>query len=390
MQSRFFLSAITADSHQQAESWAIPVCLKTSATPICRILTTDDPAIPIPADISLPIFFANAGARGYYRALYTPSQYHAIVAKAETALTPSEKIGLLGDRWALVRSGQSNLGDYLDLALALKQDPNAAVLDTVHQELEKVDAEIATHEDRAQLNAVIRNQFGPVYSALGNPAKGESFDRQQLRSTLFEILGQARDPIVLGQAQLLAARVFADGNKKDKTLDSALSDSAVLVSAANGDAAFYEKVLAVSQNSGDPGEKSDALRTLARFRDPALVQRTLDYAVSGQVRNQDSGAVLDILLRHSETRDQAWDYIQKNWDKVHAQLTVSSGTDLVAATGYFCSVKQRDEVTRFFATHRVEASARAFAKAIDGINDCIQLRATQQQHLHQWLESKTN
>ena len=71
----------------------------------------------------------------------------------------------------------------------------------------------------------------------------------------------------------------------------------MLVSASNGDAALYDKVLAVSRNSGDPGEKSDALRTLARFRDPALVKRTLDYIVSGEVRNQDSWTALVALLR---------------------------------------------------------------------------------------------
>ena len=35
-------------------------------------------------------------AKGYYRTAYTPTQYSAIVAKAETALTPPEKIGLAG------------------------------------------------------------------------------------------------------------------------------------------------------------------------------------------------------------------------------------------------------------------------------------------------------
>ena len=388
-QSRFFLSA-TAGKNPQDQRWTIPVCLKTNAVPICRILTPEDPAIPIPADIALPVFYANAVDKGYYRTLYTPSQYQVIVTKAETALTPPEKIGLLGDRWAFVRSGQGKVGDYLDLVLALKQDPSADVLDTAHQQLQRIDTQIATDQDRAQLAAVIRREFGPIYASLGAPAKGESFDRQQLRGTLFEMLGEARDPAVLIQAQQLAARVFAVSNKKDKTLDPALSDSAVLISATNGDAALYDKLLAVSKNSGDPGEESDALRTLARFRDPALVQRTLDYTVSGEVRNQDSGAVLGTLLRHRETRDQAWDSIRANWQKVHAQLTVSSGTDLVAATGNFCSVRQRDEVIDFFGTHKVEASERTLAKAVDSMNDCIQLHSIQQPDLHKWLEKNTN
>jgi aminopeptidase N/puromycin-sensitive aminopeptidase len=400
-QRRFFLSSTTAagaadnaklaandGKSQPDQRWTVPVCLKTSDKPICRVLTPEDSSIPLPMDVGLPMLYANADGKGYYRTLYTPKQYSEIVAKVETALTPPERIGLLGDRWALVRSGQASVGGYLDLVLALKQDPNAAVLDLAHRQLEKVDSDIATNEDRAEFAAVVRRQFGPVYAALGSPVKGEPFDRQQLRGTLFEMLGAAQDPAVLAQAQQLTARVFAVDNKKDKTLDAALSDSAVLVSASNGDTALYDKLLAVSRNSGDPGEKTDALRTLGRFRDPALVNRTLDYLVSGEVRNQDTWIVLTALLRDRATRDQTWEYMQQNWDKVHAQLTVSSGAEVVRATGNFCTVRQRDQVIDFFATHKIEAAERTLAKAVDSINDCIQLRSTQEPDFHSWLEAQ--
>jgi aminopeptidase N len=384
MQSRFFLSSAVAN--KKGQGWTVPVCLKTNGQPTCRVLTPEDASLPM--DTGAPIFYANAGGKGYYRTAYTRPQFNAILAKVETALTPPERIGLLGDSWALAASGRSSIGDYLDLVMELKQDPNAAVLDTVQKKIEVIDSNIATKGDRAELAAVLRRQFEPVYAALGIPAKKESFDRQQLRGILFQLLGDAEDPTVLSQAQQLTTRVFDVNHKKDKTLDATLADAAVLVSANNGDHALYEKVLAVSRNSSDPGEQTDALRTLARFRDPALVRRTLDYVASGAVRNQDSWAVLVALLKDRETRDQTWTYIQKNWDKVHAQLTVSSGAEVVGATGSFCTVRQRDEVAGFFADHKVDATERTLAKAIDSINDCVQLRDSQELNLHQWLASQ--
>jgi aminopeptidase N/puromycin-sensitive aminopeptidase len=225
-----------------------------------------------------------------------------------------------------------------------------------------------------------------VYSALGGPAKKESYDRQQLRGTLFELLGEARDPAVLAEAQMLTARVFAVGSEKDKTLDSTLADAAVQVSAAHGDVALYDKVLAVSRNYSDPAEQIDALRLLAQFRDPALVKRTLDLIASGEVRNQDSGTMLTALMRDRETRDQAWEYVRKNWEQVRAQFTVSSGAEVVEATGSFCTEKQRDEVIGFFATHKVAAAERTLARAVDSINDCIEVRAVQEPKLHAWLQ----
>ncbi len=398
-QSRFYLSAEETNrpiggrrpQFPQFPQWTVPVCLKTGTLPVCRVLTPEDSTLPVPADLRTPFLYANAAAKGYYRTAYTPAQFTAILANAATGLTPPEQIGLLGDRFALVRSGQSPIGDSLDLIVALKQDSSAIVLDTIKKQLERIDSDIASGQDRTQLDAVLQRQFGPAYAALGAPRNDDSFDRRQSRGTLFEILGAANDPAVLAQAQQLTQRIYAPGagdNKRDKTLDPALTDAAILIATTNGNAALYDQVLAASKDPTDPGQQTDALHTLARFRDPALVTRTLDYAVSGQVRNQDSWTVLAALLRDPNTRDQAWAYIQHNWAKVHAQFTTNSGVRVVAATGSFCTVKQRDEVASFFATHKVDASERTLAKAIDTIDDCIQTRATQQPNLHQWLAAQ--
>jgi aminopeptidase N len=389
-QNRFFLTPPRnqpADRVEDgAQGWTIPVCTKTSGKPICRAFTPKDSTLSVPMDIGLPFVYANAVGKGYYRTAYTPAQFNAIVPKAETALTAPERIGLLGDRFALVRSSQGTVGDYLNLVLALKQDSDATVLDSMYRRLLKINSDIATDEDRAQLAAVLRGQFGPIYAALGPPVKNEPYDRQQLRGILFELLGAAKAPAVLAQARQLTDRVYAQRGKVDKTLNSTLADAAVLLTTTNGDASLYGKIFAVSEDSTDPGEKADALHLLARFGDPALVTRTLDYAVSGQVRNQDSWTVLAALLANRETRDQTWAYIQQNWDKVHAQFTTDSGVRVVAATGFFCSARQRDDVVSFFATHKVDASQRTLAKAVDSMDDCIQLRASQEPNLHHWLE----
>ena len=385
-QSRFFLSPnSTSPTSQQ---WTLPVCLKTDGKPVCRLLTPGEATLPIPADLSTPFFYANAAAKGYYRTAYTPAQYKAIEAKVEAALTPAERINFIGDRWALVPSGRSSIADYLNLVLALKQDPNPAVLQTALAKVYVIKGRIAAGEDLAQFNAILRREFGPIYAALGQPSKHDSFDRRQLRATLFEILGAADDPAILSQAREIAERSFARNGKKDKNLDPTLTDAAIMLAATTGNAELYDKVLAASKNSSDPGLQSDSLGTLSHFFDPTLVTRTLDYAASGQVRNQDSWRIFSVLLQQRATRAQAWTYIQQNWDKVRAQFTTNSGVRVVAATGSFCTAEHRDQVTSFFSTHPVDASARTLAKSIDSINACIQFRAAQEPSLQQWLETQ--
>jgi len=382
-QRRFYVSA-PSSTQSTSQSWTIPVCLKSGAQPICRILTPADPALPIPADASLPVFYANASDRGYFRTAYTPAQLKAIIANAESDLTPPERIGLVGDRWALMRAGQGSVGDYMSLVLALKADPSAAVLETALGNVSVVNSRIADNADRTRLALLVRTEFEPVYKALGPPAKSDSVDRQERRALLFELLGSADDPGVLADARRMANRVYQ--TPTDKSLDPLLSDAAVLVAASHGDADLYDKVLAASKDGSDPSQQSDALHTLTRFRDPVLVKRTLDYAASGQVRNQDSWIVFANLLSGRETRDQAWAYIQVNWDKVQAQTTTNSGSRIVAATGSFCNAPQRSEVASFFAAHKVAAADRTLSKSLDSIDSCMRLKSDQAPQLKQWLQ----
>ncbi|MDE1176577.1 MAG: M1 family metallopeptidase [Edaphobacter sp.] len=383
-QQRFFLSNPRQTS--TAQQWSLPVCLKTDGQPSCHVLTPEENSITIPATTG-SLFYANARAKGYYRTAYSSDQLRAVSAQAETALSAPERIGLLGDQWALVRSGNGSIGDYLNLMAAMKNDPSGSVMGSLTVKLAWIDSHLANEEDRKLLASSLQHEFGPVYAALGRPRRGDSYERQELRAQLMDILGMAKDPAVMAEARKIADESYASGSHRDD-LDPMLTDKAVRIAAASGDAAFYEKVLAASKNPADPGSQHDALITLALFTDPALVTRTLDYVTSGAVRNQDSWIPISVMLLNVETREQTWTYIQNNWEKVHAQFTTNSGSRVVGAAGSFCSAEKHDEVATFFASHKVDAAERTLAKALDNINDCVQVRAAQQPALHQWLMSQ--
>jgi len=380
-QSRFFNSSESTP----AQSWTLPLCFKTSAAPHCSLITPTMHDVASPPDAAAPLY-VNAATRGYFRTEYTPEETAAITAAAETKLSVEERIGFIGDRWALMEAGHGSVGDYLDLALALKNDPNANVLETALGNVQAIDRRIASPEDSERLHALIRKQFGPIYAAAGGPVKKEPEDHMERRSLLFNLLGAADDPAVEKQAETITTQLFSGKG----TTDPALNDASVAMAAKNGNAAFYDAMKTVSQNSTNPSLQQETLLLLSNFQDPALVKRTLDYAVSGEVRNQDSYQLIVALLANSRSRAQAWDYVRNNWDKVHEQLTTSSGQRLVGATGSFCTVAQRDDAQAFFATHKVENAERTLKQAYDASTDCIRLRATEEPKLKLWLDAQSN
>ena len=367
------------------ERWTIPVCMKGDG---CRLIAPESSTIntKIGAETKAPFFFANADDKGYFRAAYANDDYAAIVANAETGLSAAERIGLLGDRWALMRAGDGTVGEFLDLGLALKQDPDPTVTESVLGRIGAIGMRIASDDDHARLDAVVRREFGPVYAAMGGPHRHESEDHSELREALFEALGDAHDPQVLAEAQRLTEQLFS-GKKAD---DPNIIDAAVALTAVKGDAAMYDRLVNVVRVTKDPDFRDASLRALTWFESPELVERTLEFAVSDEVRSQDSWGLIALLLERRETQEQAWKFVREHWDEIARKATAGSGAHIVEAAGSFCSVEKHDQVAEFFAAHKVESAERTLAKALERISDCTQLRAAQEPNLRQWLAAHGN
>ena len=107
---------------------------------------------------------------------------------------------------------------------------------------------------------------------------------RELRETLFEVLGRAQDPAVMAEAEIetQAAILRAEAGG---SADCGRSRRAGDVEGRRGD---VRAAAEGAQNATDPDLKEAALNALTRFQDPLLVIRTLEYAVSDAVRNQDS------------------------------------------------------------------------------------------------------
>jgi aminopeptidase N/puromycin-sensitive aminopeptidase len=381
-QKRFFLNPKETEDQQQ--SWTLPVCMKTSADqPDCPILSADAQWLQAP---HAQVFYGNAGGKGYYRSRYDSADYQQLLRLVESSLTPSERITFLGSQWAQAHAGIATVGDFLNLAAAVREDTSPAVIDTVSTAVRSIDQQIAsTPEEHAQIAAWVRKNFAPALSGLGLPAPGDAPDKNLLRATLFALLGDiGADPQIILEARQISQQYLRDPTSVDPTLAA----RALNVAAQNGDAAFFDQLREASETAGDPQLRIQALLALAQFRDPALVIRTLDYAVSAKVRNQDAVRLVRIEMSDRRTRDIAWQWVEQNWPRVQAQITTWGGGYLVESTGNFCSAERTSQVTDFFREHTVLAASHALDLARDNITNCVNLRAAQGTNLERWLQTE--
>src|SRR5581483_9687813 len=257
---------------------------------------------------------ANAGAAGYYRVGYQPEAVRALAADAETKLSPAERISVQNDIWASVRVGREPVGDYLAFAQGLQSDRNRAVMEDVLGRLDFIQRYLVRDSDRDSYRAWLRQYLSPAIKEVGwEPKAGESDEQRTLRARLFNSLGyDGRDPEALAEARKIADKALADPS----SVDHELAAGALSLAALNGDAGFYDKVMAALKNTKSPEEYYNYFFTLTQFGDTRLLQRTLDFSISPDVRSQDALQLVTGVLENPAGEKLAWDFIRQHWPEL--------------------------------------------------------------------------
>jgi aminopeptidase N len=366
------------------QTWTLPVCFKANdGQPRCEVLDRPKQTFTAPGCFNV---FANADSRGYYLTEYTPAAVRAL-AKSAGGLKPVERISLLGDEWWMVRAGRHDIGVHHDLASSLAGDETAAIVDAVATQLAFTGEYVATPQLRPGYEAWIRERFGPPLAALGIPGNaGDADERQSRRAELLTLVAlTGNDTMLQARARELAIAYIAN----PMSIAGTLVPAVLRVAAAAGDAALYDRYMAQLETvRGQPEEYYRFFNALPAFDDPALVQRTLNFALSPAVRTQDTGALIGGLLRQPHSREAAWAFIQREWATLTRKLGGFQGIPgIVGPLGSFCSTEAAMQVRTFFARNPVPSSERTLQRALERIETCAALVARQSPALNAWLSA---
>jgi len=380
-QTRYFRNRELLNAGSK-ELWQIPVCLKAGNREKCELLTSKTQSLELTG--CAPVY-ANAGARGYYHSGYDAANLHHLAVGAQQDLSPAERVQLIDDAWAEVRVDRIRVGDFLALAESLKNDPTRAVSDELAQELQYVDQHLTTGADRQQYEAWVRQTFSPVGEQLvWTPQPNDIEEQRARRADLLTLVGEVgHDPKLAEFSRQLTEKAL-----QGEAVDPTLLYPALNIATRNGDAALYDAVQKRAQSSGSPEEAFRFLRALGNFQKPALVERSLEYAVSSQVRSQDAPFLIGRLMGNPDTQDQAWDWIRQHWSQVEAKLTNFSTGAVVDGAGSFCDAGHKQQVQDFFSQHPIPSAQRTLQQSLEFIANCVDLKQQQEPNLATWLQQQ--
>jgi aminopeptidase N len=372
--------------------WQVPVCAKgingnSAGAQQCFLLTKREQEFTLKG--CSKFVFPDSSAQGYYRFEYDSAALRQLGDSADKALTPEERIALVGNEWALMRIGKHSVGDYLALGAQFKNTPGATLLGQFGRHLNFVNEYLLTDEDRPAFQAWMRTQFSPLLQQLGyNGRPSDTPEDKEKRSLLFEGLGNmAQDPEVIQQAQTLVQQYMKDPSSVDGTLAPAV----VVVAARHGNADLYNQYKAQMQKASSPEQYYMFARSLGQFPESDLIQQTLASSLSDKVRGQDLYMLMP-MMGNPTSQQATWDFMRKNFEQLHAKAGGGLGSVGIFLYGAeaFCSTEKAEEVQQFFQQHPVPGTERNQKEVLESINSCVDLRSQQQSNLSAWLKQQGN
>jgi aminopeptidase N len=383
-QQRFMVDA----ARNEAGRWQIPVCVKAAGqpSPTCDVITDETRALKLPGACASWVF-ANAGAHGYYRTAYPSDMLRAMAPRVETDLSAPERLVLLDDEWALVRAGRHSAGDYLTLAAGYGREHASGVLEEVAHRLGVIVEDLTTEATRPRLETFTRSLLRPLFDEVGfAAAASDTDDRRSLRAVLIGALGTiSQDPDVISKARAALDRSLGGGAPLEPTLAGAV----VKTAAVHGDAKLFDALAAAADRASSPEEQYRYLYALGDFREPALIDRGLQHALSPQLRSQDTALYLARFFANPAARGRAWTFLTEHWPALEPKVTIFGGdTNVIRSLSAFCDAPSRDAITSFFAAHPLPAAARTLNQTVEQINNCIALREKQTPEVGTWLAAR--
>ncbi len=363
-------SAATAGA---APQWHVPVQLRittTRGTETRRVLlSARENRIPLPDGWTSVL--ANDGGHGFYRVRYSSDLLSGLQKDGLNNLAPVERFNLLNDTWAATVAGMISSADYLALTEHFRHEQDPHVWAVMLGSFSTIN-HLLDESDRPLLASLVRDRVSPMFHQLGwTPRLDERDLVKELRGDIIRALGTlGRDETIQAQAR----EAYTALQQQSRPIDPNVIPALVSILAFTGDAARYEEFSGRFRQATTPQEERRYLFSLAAFRTPELLERTLAKTLTDEIRTQDAPFLVSSLLHNVYIREKAWEFVKANWERMD-KLFPKSGLRRMCGgiTGLSTPELERD-VRDFFASRKIDLGGKTLEQYLEQLHIAVQFR----------------
>jgi tricorn protease interacting factor F2/3 len=250
---------------------------------------------------------------GFYRTKYSKDLLNSLSNLIkENKLNNEDKWGIHNDLWALCNLSQESVENYVGFVKNYLNEKDYTILAEISASIRKLDRIYYYESWWPKTKDKLMNLLLPTYkehlNKLGwDKKRSDSTEDILLRSLCISFCGFAKDEEVM--------KIAKERYVKDN-LDLDIGGSVYSVLAQYGDNSLFKDMMHKYEKTDNVEQKLKLLSALYLFRDPSILSKALDYALTDKVRAQNLRNVFGTVLGNPASQKVILDWSKSNWDKV--------------------------------------------------------------------------
>jgi len=366
---RYLPSADDADAR-----WQVPVLLRArvDGEVESRKLLLTDASTTVDFGAKVEWIVVNAGGSGFYRTRYSSELLRLLTSDlAGAELSAIERFNLVSDTWATVWSGMAPMEDFIELTRLFSEETDPTVWAAITGPLRLIDS-IVPDNERDGLAAFVRTLVRPAFDRVGwRATSGEGEKVPTLRAQLLATLGTiGADEEIRTEAHRQHARFLEDRTAVDADVVPAL----VAIVSETGGEGEYAAALERFRNGATPQEVVRYLYSLAHFPHEGLVRRTLDLALSDEVRTQNAPYLVNEALGNTRHNGLVWEWVKQHWDELLSRYPDNSHARMLENIAALNVPEQAADVRSFLEAHPVKAGKKTVEQTLERLDVNVAFR----------------
>ena len=328
--------------------WCIPIKILDDTGKVTEILMETKETIVTLENIKW--FKLNPDFVGYYRVHYKNQKDLDALKKAieNKVLSEVDRLGLIDDTYALVQAGKATTDDALELIKACKNETSYVVWSCIIKCLGCLRTILAHDEDLDdKYKAFAISLMGNIVEQVGwNANAEESHVTSLLRAKVLSVMGNYGHPATVMEAK----KRFADHYNDKAQIPADLRGAVYRTVAAHGGQDAYDQILDLFRRTDLHEEKDRLSRCLGASQDLDVLQKVLDFAMSDEIRFQDTPWVVSGVSHNLKGRQLAWQFLQSNYGQIQGRYKTGALLTRICkfATDCLTDKDQAHQVETFF------------------------------------------
>lgn len=386
-QSRFFRSPLSKKETKEKTLWQVPVSIIGEEQIGKEKFMLDKKSARIKTAFGDGWVKLNAGESSVARVNYTPALWKLLITPvSKKKLSPVDRLGLVRDSFDLAMSGDLDTPTALDFASAYKNETNFAVWEELATGLSTIHNLIENESFAPEYEKYCRDIFAPMVKKVGWKKKtGDSHSDILLRSLILANAAKYGDENVTVKSQAL----FSAIKKGKNPVHADLRGFVYSTVARHGGKVEYKKFLEMHKNATLTEEKNRIGRALGRFSQKELLEKTLAFSLSTEVRAQDTMYFIGNTLANPKGRDLAWKFIKKEWTVFLERYGGGKNlSTLVSSLGVFVHERDAVDIEKFFRKNGAPGAARTVEQVLERIRTKANWLARDRKKIAKWVNAQ--